>query len=114
MAIISKQIYSVVLAIVLVISLSSNLCFGHSSGSGASQVHEDYAHHHCDHGHHHHHEHNHHHDEPEMAWEKKLPEELAEEEDLKLLGFGSYSHDHEHQDYGQELAGFGNSMTLKL
>lgn len=65
--------------------------------------------HQCQHSHdndeHHYHEH-HHHDHDLSV--KKLPEELAEEEDLRL-GFVSDHHHHDH-DYGNgsDLTGVGN------
>uniref|UniRef100_A0A5B7BG93 Putative IAA-alanine resistance protein 1 n=1 Tax=Davidia involucrata TaxID=16924 RepID=A0A5B7BG93_DAVIN len=113
MAFSTKQIQSVLFVVVLVIGLDLNLSFGHEghhSGSCASTVHETHAHHHCDHGHDHHDHHHHHHDEERMVGSKKLPEELAEEEDLKLLDFGShhshdYDYDHDHGD--SELSGVG-------
>lgn len=120
MAFLSKQILLPVIVIVLVILLNLNLSFAHSSGSCASEVHEDHgpshAHHHCDHeiGHRRH-DHHHQQDDREMVWKKKLPEELAEEENLKLLGFASDHHDHEHKDYSDlGLTGFGNSLTIML
>ncbi|KAF3969778.1 hypothetical protein CMV_006460 [Castanea mollissima] len=60
-----------------------DLSFGHESHA-----------HNCDHGHHHdHHHHHHHHHEEELLASKMLPEELAEEEDMRLYGF-SFEHDH--------------------
>ncbi|PNY02782.1 IAA-alanine resistance protein 1, partial [Trifolium pratense] len=55
-------------------------------------------HHHCDGEHDHHHDHGHdHHDHDHVHQSKKLlPEELAEEEDMKLYGFGLPHHDHHH------------------
>lgn len=78
---------------VLLLLLGLDLCFA------ASAAHEAHGHHHCNHDHGHDHHYDHHHGE--KATELKLPEELAEEEDMKLFGFGSpYSHihlhDHEH------------------
>lgn len=39
-----------------------------------------------------------------------LPEELAEEEDMKLYGFGPYldDHDHDHDQHHQDLSSLGN------
>ncbi|GAB4828679.1 IAA-alanine resistance protein 1 [Ancistrocladus abbreviatus] len=73
------------------------LCFGQQSPA---------THHSCNHGHDHDHDHGHDHHrhyhhpgghEKGISESKKLPEELAEEEDLKLYGFGSNDlHDHDH------------------
>ncbi|XP_027920449.1 IAA-alanine resistance protein 1 [Vigna unguiculata] len=67
-------------------------------------------HHHCeehhDHDHHHHHDHAHDHKD-KIEGRSKLPEELAEEEDMKLYGFGfphQHDHDHDHLDTS-ELSG---------
>lgn len=95
MAISSKPILFASLLLVL----DLELCFGHNSGSCQSLVHDSpssssssYHHHHhlhndddhsqCSHGHHH-------------RDRLKLPEELAEEEDLELYGFGQ-AHGFEH------------------
>ncbi|CAN1301508.1 IAA-alanine resistance protein 1 [Linum perenne] len=70
-----------------------DLCSG--DGLCTSPVHDHSGGHH----HHHHdsqcsgHHHHHHHDK---ETEYRLPEELAEEEDMKLYGFGNY-HDHQHE-----------------
>ncbi|KAF5449930.1 hypothetical protein F2P56_030326 [Juglans regia] len=99
-----SQIRCLLLFPALVFALFSGPIFGHSEIC-ASQVHESHSHHHCDHGHDHAH-HDHHHDVS-----LKLPEELAEEEDLKLDGFGfgfehDYEHGHEHFA-ASELSGLG-------
>ncbi|KAL7181054.1 hypothetical protein ACSBR1_040003 [Camellia fascicularis] len=118
MAIHSTQICSMLVLVVLGIGFCSNLGFGHeghSSGSSESAVHDDHGHHHCDHGHgHHHHHHDRHHEERMVESKKLLPEELAEEEDLKLYGFGSHpshhrhhDHDHHHKHGASELSGAG-------
>lgn len=62
-------------------------------------------HHHCAHHHHHHHDHDHahHHNKDKI---RKLPEELAEEEDMKLYGFG-LPHHHDHHIDTAELSGLG-------
>lgn len=63
-------------------------------------------HHHCgggehDHDHHHHHDHVH-------QQSKLLPEELAEDEDMKLYGFGLPHHDHHHfTASAEQLSGLG-------
>ena len=78
MALLPRQIGGVVLVTALVVALNClDLSFGHESHAH---------HHHCDHGHHHHH-----HEEERLA-SKLLPEELAEEEDMRLYGFG-FEHD---------------------
>ncbi|KAJ7954478.1 IAA-alanine resistance protein 1 [Quillaja saponaria] len=108
MSSLQRQIVSAsVLAFVLGLCLDLTIGHGgHQSGFRSSQVHEsDDRHHHCDHGHHHHRH------EEKLVFGSKLPEELAEEEDMKLYGFGSYQdHDHDH-DHGHfaalELSGFG-------
>ncbi|XP_055801045.1 IAA-alanine resistance protein 1 isoform X2 [Solanum dulcamara] len=86
--------------------------------------------HQCNHGHgqghHHDHEghHHHHHDHGSSGVEqRKLLEELAEEEDLKLYGFGSHDnmderHHHHHDGHGvKDLTGLGlwvNAMGCSL
>ncbi|GMJ09633.1 IAA-ALANINE RESISTANT 1 [Hibiscus trionum] len=91
----------------VVILVSLDLCFG--SGSGMSPAHGDHGHHHhCDHGHghDHHHKHDHgnhrHHHLEEERKKMMLPEELAEEEDMKLYGFGPYRDDHDHHDHDHD------------
>ncbi|CAJ1938923.1 unnamed protein product [Sphenostylis stenocarpa] len=61
------------------------------------------ANHHCD-DHHHHHDHAHDHKD-KIDGRSKLPEELAEEEDMKLYGFGLPHHHHHHDT--TELSGLG-------
>lgn len=69
-------------------------------------------HHHCggahDHDHDHDHDHHHHHDHDHdhVHHHSKLPEELAEEEDMKLYGFG-LPHHHHHFTASTELSGLG-------
>lgn len=95
------------LLIFAVLGIGSVSIFGFGHQSPASGVH------HCSHGHTHHH---HHHHQGEV--ERKLPEELAEEEDLKLYGFGSHhGHYHDHEIEGSELSGVGlwlNAMGCSL
>lgn len=90
-----------------------------ASGFGVSGVHESPGHHHCSHGHnhhdHHHDHHPHHHHKGSLVG-SKLPEELAEEEDMRLYGFGFVDHDHDndhkHEHFGvSELSGLGNSFN---
>ncbi|CAL5430421.1 unnamed protein product [Camellia sinensis] len=117
MAILSTQICSMLVLVVLGIGFCSNLGFGHeghSSGSSESAVRDDHAHHHCDRGHGHHHHHDHHPEERMVESKKLLPEELAEEEDLKLYGFGfhqshyhHHDHHHHHEHGASELSGAG-------
>ncbi|XP_022732975.1 IAA-alanine resistance protein 1-like isoform X2 [Durio zibethinus] len=103
---------------VLLALVSLDLCFG--SGFGMSPAHGDHGHHHhCDHGHghghdHHHHDHDYHQKHRHVEEQKKkknmmLPEEMAEEEDMKLYGFGPYrdDHDHDHDHDHQDLSGLG-------
>ncbi|XP_062113221.1 IAA-alanine resistance protein 1 [Humulus lupulus] len=73
--------------------------------SYASQVSPSHGAHRCSHGHDHDHDHHHHHHHEQSSVESNLlPEELAEEEDMKLYGFGSHGHhhdhDHEHVHFG--------------
>ncbi|XP_042482342.1 IAA-alanine resistance protein 1 [Macadamia integrifolia] len=99
------------ISVLLLISvLGLRVCLGHGDESGSCpfsspEPHQHHHHeHHCDHGHHghehHHHHQQHHHHEHHMGLsENKLAEEIAEEEDLKLYGFGSHHghHDHDHE-----------------
>ncbi|KAI5385398.1 IAA-alanine resistance protein 1 [Lathyrus oleraceus] len=81
---------------------------GHSHSE--SNIH----HHHCGggDGHHHHHHHHHDHDDHDHdhdhghVRQSMLPEELAEEEDMKLYGFGLPHHDL-HFTGSTELSGLG-------
>ena len=73
--------------------------------------------HHCNHGHDHHHHHDHDHDHQTRKEEglvgSKLPEELAEEEDMKLYGFGFHDHDHKLEHFGVlQLSGTGIALTF--
>ncbi|KAL9224463.1 hypothetical protein vseg_000492 [Gypsophila vaccaria] len=91
--------YTILLLHILLL-ISSSL--GHQSPAPPHSCSHGHNHHH-DH-HHHHHDHHHDHDDHhgtlnEPPKRKLLPEELAEEEDLKLLGFGS-GHDHHHHGHG--------------
>lgn len=104
--------------------LVCGFCLDLSSASGfcSSAVPESHGqHHHCDHGHDHRHHHkhhaheyhqHHHHKESLVESKLKLPEELAEEEDMRLYGFGfqhDLDHDHDHEHLGvSELSGVGN------
>ncbi|KAK8657455.1 hypothetical protein V6N13_035690 [Hibiscus sabdariffa] len=92
--------------VVVLVLVSLDLCFG--SGSGMSPAHVNHGHHHhCDHGHGRGHDH-HHHQHRQVEEERKkmmLPEELAEEEDMKLYGFGSYRDEHGHNNDHHELSG---------
>ncbi|KAF6168589.1 hypothetical protein GIB67_005201 [Kingdonia uniflora] len=89
----------ITLILLLVSILGLNLCFGHERSSNH--------HHHCTHDHHHHH--HHHHDDVEIHkgdFSSKLPEELAEEEDLKMYGL-DFIEKHDHGfDGNSELSGF--------
>lgn len=83
--------------------------------------------HQCSHGHGHHGHEGHHHDHDHGSSgveQRKLLEELAEEEDLKLYGFGSHGsmdehhHHHHHDGHGvKDLTGLGlwvNAMGCSL
>ncbi|RZB96031.1 IAA-alanine resistance protein 1 isoform C [Glycine soja] len=67
------------------------------------------AHNHCGDDHHHDHGHAHDHNKDKIdARSKLLPEELAEEEDMKLYGFGfPHHHHHDHDIEAAELSGLG-------
>ncbi|MCD7471473.1 hypothetical protein HAX54_011927 [Datura stramonium] len=89
------------------------MIFGSSVEAKAQEFHQ------CNHGHGHHHHHDHggqghHHHESSEVKQRKLLEELAEEEDLKLYGFGSHDnmddhhHHHHHDGHGvKDLTGLG-------
>ncbi|CAL1386223.1 unnamed protein product [Linum trigynum] len=107
-------------AVIVAAGICADLCSGDGLCSSPVLGHSDDHHHH---GHHHHHDdggqcgghhhHNHHHDHDHgEEMEYKLPEELAEEEDMKLYGFGNYhahdEHDHHlHSDSHSKLSGLG-------
>lgn len=94
------------LVLVLFLDLCVETGFSHSTPAR-----EDHLHHHgggCS-GHSHDHDHDHHHHHEEVK-KMKLPEELAEEEDMRLCGFGPclhHDHAHDHQS-SSALSGFGN------
>ena len=95
----------ILLVLFLLLVFCSDLCFGNEFC--ASPVHQhSHGHHHHDHHHDcaHGHNHLHHHGHDPGVIESKLPEELAEEEDMKLYGFGNHDHDHHR---GLELSGLG-------
>ncbi|XP_071724184.1 IAA-alanine resistance protein 1-like [Rutidosis leptorrhynchoides] len=93
------------LFLIFVFGLCLDLVIG--SGSCMSPAVE----HHHDHHHDHHNcDHHHHGIEKEETFSKLLPEELAEEEDMKLYGFGPINGDHHHdQAHGHDsnLSGLG-------
>ncbi|XP_059655284.1 IAA-alanine resistance protein 1 isoform X2 [Cornus florida] len=110
MAFSSNQICSLFLLLGLVCGFILNLSSGHDGHHSA--IHEtNVHHHHCNHHGDHLHNHDHHHlsHEERTIGSKKLPEELAEEEDLKLYGFGSHlDHEHHHDDHAaSDLSGLG-------
>ncbi|XP_050374164.1 IAA-alanine resistance protein 1 [Argentina anserina] len=78
----------------VVVGLVLGLCLdlGLVCASGEAHVHS----HKCSHGHDHH---GHGHQGQTLMGSKLLPEELAEEEDMKLYGFGFHSHDHDHSEH---------------
>ncbi|XP_077236215.1 ZIP metal ion transporter family [Tasmannia lanceolata] len=89
-------------AFLLVVVLGLNLCLASNevkSGSCPFSTHESHDHHH------HHHDHSHHHDgHIESLFRSKLPEELAEEEDLELYGFDSHHSHHLTHSQGSSSA----------
>nr|XP_043624383.1 IAA-alanine resistance protein 1 [Erigeron canadensis] len=111
---IKTQIYmKLIIIIILVLGLNLELSLGQQCHQQADKSH-DHNHHHDDGCHHHHHVH--------QNYEfgiRKLPEEVAEDEDLRL-GYGSHHHDHDHDHddhHGSELSGVGlwiNAMGCSL
>lgn len=133
MAVHFRRICGVICVLLLVTGLYVALVHGHSNGDVSGQ---------CSHGHHHHHhhhwhsheaavhEHSHGHDPhgqcshgheggADVKKRKLLPEELAEEEDMKLYGLDDDHHLH-HHDHGHvefELSGLGlwlHAMSCSL
>ncbi|MBA0621037.1 hypothetical protein Godav_006691 [Gossypium davidsonii] len=97
---------------VVLVLVSLDLCFG--SELGMSPAHGDHGHHHhCDHGLGHDHHHHHRHVEEQEKKKMMLPEELAEEEDMKIYGFGPYldDHDHDHDHHHQNLSCLGGAHS---
>ncbi|GKC50170.1 IAA-alanine resistance protein 1 [Tanacetum coccineum] len=113
-----KKIVDLIWVLVLICGFCLDLSFGHQCEHESSVVPEVSHHHHgCDHDHGHGHGHEHEHVEFGLGV-KKLPEELAEEEDLRME-FMSHHHDHHHghdgHDHGSELSGVGNvAFNLNL
>ncbi|XP_012072385.1 IAA-alanine resistance protein 1 isoform X2 [Jatropha curcas] len=110
----AKSQKQILLALLVVLVFCIDLSF--SSGFCTSPVHDDdsHGHHHnhqgCAVGHaHHHHHHHHDRDHDGQLIESMLPEELAEEEDMKLYGFSNYHHDHHSHghDHDSKLTGLG-------
>ncbi|ESQ28471.1 hypothetical protein EUTSA_v10018501mg [Eutrema salsugineum] len=91
----------------LLLGLCLDLCV-ETGFSQSTPAREDHVHHHgggCSHSHDHDHDHHHVKTEPVKM---KLPEELAEEEDMRLCGFGPclhHGHDHDHES-SSSLSGF--------
>ncbi|XP_008389136.2 IAA-alanine resistance protein 1-like isoform X1 [Malus domestica] len=116
----------VLVAVALVVAHCSDLSF--VSGFSASAAHEPHTQHHgCSHAHHHDHghghssghshSHGHGHQEERLLATSKLPEELAEEEDMKLYGFEFHQHvhGHDHEHFGApQLSVLGISSKLCL
>ncbi len=100
---------------VLVVAVVVVLCLNLRSGEAHVHDHESHGHHQCNHGHDHAHAHHHHHEEERLV-SNLLPEELAEEEDMKLYGFGfAHDHDHGHDHFAaSDLSGFGNQLQFYL
>lgn len=109
--------------VVLLISvlMVSGLAVTAAHGDSCGHALDDHSHHHHQHQHQHHQcgGHDHHHVghvglEKQKVTERMLPEELAEEEDLKLYGLGDehqhhrYDHYHDHgAAVDAELTGIG-------
>lgn len=92
----------------LVLVLFLDLCV-ETGLSHSTPARDDHVHHHGGGCSSHSHDHDHDHLEPKQM---KLPEELAEEEDMRLCGFGpclhnDHDHDHDHES-SSALSGFGN------
>ncbi|KAI9074106.1 hypothetical protein K1719_043951 [Acacia pycnantha] len=98
----SRKLIQRALLTVLVLGFCLDLGIGHEghhSGSCASQVHDSHDHH----------------QEEKLVSGTKLPEELAEEEDMKLYGFGfAYDHGHEHGHRSHRLSGGSEFSGLGL
>ncbi|XP_028767062.1 IAA-alanine resistance protein 1 [Neltuma alba] len=113
----SRKLIQQALLTVLVLGFCLDLGLGHDghhSGSCTSQVHDSHDHHHshpqCGHSHHHQH-----HQEEKLVSGTRLPEELAEEEDMKLYGFGfAYDHEHDHDHRGHQRSGGSEISGLGL
>ncbi|KFK30655.1 hypothetical protein AALP_AA6G010100 [Arabis alpina] len=94
----------------LVLGLCLDLCV-ETGFCQSTPAREDHGHHHgggCSHSHDHDHDHDHDHHVKTESVKMKLPEELAEEEDMKLCGFGPclhHHHDHDHES-SSSLSGF--------
>lgn len=96
-----NQICSLLIVLVLTIGFNFEASFGQQcQHSSEPEVHESHDHHrNCDHSHDHHHH----------LGRKKLPEELAEEDDLRSEFVSHHDHDHDHHHGGDsELSGVGN------
>ncbi|KAB5544902.1 hypothetical protein DKX38_013014 [Salix brachista] len=105
----------ILLVLFLLLVFCSDLCFGNEFCASPVHQHSHGHHHHdhhhdCAHGHDHHH---HHHEHDPGVIESKLPEELAEEEDMKLYGFGNHDHDHHDHHRGLELSGLVKGKPSK-
>ncbi|VFQ86496.1 unnamed protein product [Cuscuta campestris] len=131
MAVHLSQICGILCVLLLVTgSCVFSLVHGHSDGDAPGQ---------CSHGHDHHHHHRHsgeaaahdhshhqcshgHHGGADVKKRKLLPEELAEEEDLKMYGFWEpdedhHLHHHAHAHVESELSGIGlwlHAMSCSL
>ncbi|TYK14385.1 IAA-alanine resistance protein 1 isoform X2 [Cucumis melo var. makuwa] len=94
-----------IFASALVFSLFLDLSFAHGS----------LGHHQCSHSHgHHQHAHHHRHDDDLSVTSKLLPEELAEEEDMRLYGFGRPYVEHDHESVGSsDLSGLVRGKPSK-
>ncbi|KAL6188067.1 hypothetical protein ACLB2K_039461 [Fragaria x ananassa] len=98
MALCKRQMVLAVVGLVFVLCLDLSLV----CASGEAHVHS----HKCSHGHGHGHEHQ----GQSLVGSKLLPEELAEEEDMRLYGFG-IQHDHDHSHGHEHFGALQLSVT---
>ncbi|KAJ0241413.1 IAA-alanine resistance protein 1 [Hirschfeldia incana] len=98
----------------LVFLLLLDLCV-YTALSQSTPARDDHAHHShgggCSHSHH---DHDHHHHENTVKKMMKLPEELAEEEDMRLCGFGPCFNDHESSSTLSGFALWFNALGCSL
>ncbi|XP_019433230.1 PREDICTED: IAA-alanine resistance protein 1-like [Lupinus angustifolius] len=105
-----KPFNSALLLLSALVLVGFCLDLGFSYSHSHSHSH-DHNHHQCGgHGHAHAHQHHHHHSD-DAKERTLLPEELAEEEDFKLYGFG-YPRDHDHHHYSEDKELSGLALWL--
>ncbi|KAK7260556.1 hypothetical protein RIF29_26705 [Crotalaria pallida] len=113
MALVTERVNLLLLALIL-FGFCLNLGFTHSHSHDHDHGH---GHHQCG-GHGHGHVHGHHHHHHDVKERTLLPEELAEEEDMKLYGFGfpdDYDdHDHHHHHGNHHYSGAAELTGLGL